>query len=318
MPIRLILGPLRGITHFTFRNVFTEHFSGFDTAMAPFIPSTRGNKASIRHFRDILPENNCQLKIIPQLLGKDPDDFIRAACQVHELGYDCVNWNLGCPMPTVTRKIRGSALLAHPDRIRRFLDRVIPALPCGLSIKTRLGYESPDDLLGLIPSLNAYPLTELIIHPRTAPQMYTPGTIDLERFAQCLESSRHQVVYNGDITNRDFFITLQRRFPSVSSWMIGRGAVANPFLAMQIKQSPLPFSPAARIRAFHDQLYSELRALYRSQGPVLGAMKELWKLMQASFYTEGRTITNILRAPCHQAYEHAVEKLFSTGKFIAA
>jgi tRNA-dihydrouridine synthase len=151
------------------------------------------------------------------------------------MGFSSVNWNLGCPAPLVAKKARGCGLLPHKDIIKRFLDGVIPKLPLPLSIKARLGYESPNELEALIPLFNDYPIKELIIHPRTGIQLYG-GTVDLDRFETCLNISKHTVVYNGDIVSVDTFIRLSKRFPSVNRWMTGRGIVRNPFLLTELRR----------------------------------------------------------------------------------
>jgi tRNA-dihydrouridine synthase len=184
---KLILAPIRGVTTAIYRSVYIKHFDGFDEALAPFIPTTIGDKISTSHLSDILPENNINgLPTTPQLIGNNAEDFVRMANHIHQLGYDSINWNLGCPYPTVVNKKRGAGLLPLPDKIEAFLDKVIPVLKCRLTIKTRLGLNNPDELIALIPLFNNYPVKELIIHPRTAKQSYS-GTVDLKRYGACLD-----------------------------------------------------------------------------------------------------------------------------------
>ena len=89
----------------------------------------------------------------------------------------------------------------------------------------------------LIPVFNRYPLKRIIVHPRTGVQMYA-GTVDLDAFESCLANITHPVVYNGDIHNLDRFRALEARFDKVSGWMVGRGILADPFLAETIKRAP--------------------------------------------------------------------------------
>ena len=230
----LVLAPIRGITDCHFRGLFQRHFPGFDSALAPFINPQRFASFTPKQLKDVLPWDNRELPITPQLLHTNPEDFLFVANRLQELGHTEVNWNLGCPAPMVTKKHRGSGLLPFPEQILAFLDHVLPQLPLKLSIKTRLGYAEKEELLSLLPRLDQYPLTEIIIHGRLGSQLYK-GTNDRDAFAQSLERSRHSIVYNGDITSKEIFQELQQRFPQVNKWMIGRGALANPFLAGEIK-----------------------------------------------------------------------------------
>ena len=113
----------------------------------------RQNRINRSHIKDILPENNHGMPVIPQIIGNDPAGFIQLATRCHELGYDTVNWNLGCPFPMVAEKRRGSGLLPHPGMIRAFLDEVMPAIPTRLSIKTRIGREKKAEIFHLLAHL---------------------------------------------------------------------------------------------------------------------------------------------------------------------
>ena len=157
----LYMAPLRGITDHLFRTLFTDHFGGFDLAVAPFISSKRDNVIKPKYIRDVLPENNLRLPVIPQILSKSAREFSVLANHLYDLGYETVNWNLGCPFPMVTKKFRGAGMLPHTDMIREFLDSSLSSLKGSLSIKIRLGWSSAADIFRLIPILNEYPIKEI-------------------------------------------------------------------------------------------------------------------------------------------------------------
>ena len=188
---------------------------------------------------------------MPQLIGKDPAQLRAMLRALRDLGHDAANLNAGCPWKFVARKGRGSGLLATPDVLRRMLDAACEEFPSTFSVKVRLGLEDGDRLLeACIPIFNGYPLSELIIHPRPARQMYE-GAPDLARLDAILPECRMPVVYNGDIFTLDDFLRVQRRYPSVSRFMIGRGVVADPLLPERIRAAlahpdspPPPRDPA--------------------------------------------------------------------------
>lgn len=283
----LVLAPLQGVTTAVFRRVFAGHFGGFDRAMAPFIATPHGRLPPLRRFRDILPENNRGAPpLVPQLLGKDGDDFRALANAIHdELGHSEVNWNLGCPSPTVTARGRGAGMLPHPDRVRAFLDAACAGLRCRLSVKLRLGMQRDDEALALADVLNAYPIVEVTIHPRTARQQYQ-GHADVARFADLKALLAHPVAYNGDVDTTAFARDVCARFPDLSSLMVGRGALANPWLPAAIRAGR-PERDAWHLpvlAAFHDDLFDAYRlALEGGAGPVLGRMKELWGYWAPAF-----------------------------------
>jgi len=309
LDVRLYMAPLRGVTTAPYRNLFADWFGGVDVALAPFISADGISRMKRAVFTDVLPENNSAPPLIPQLIGKTPEGLL-AACEVlRDLGYGEVNWNLGCPWPFVIRKRRGSGLLPHPDHICAVLDRIVPLAGCRISIKARLGTDRPDQLVGILPALDSYPLSGIVIHPRTAGQMYQ-GSVDLDAFADCLEATRHDVIYNGDIRTGEDFRLLSGRFSGVRGWMLGRGLVADPFLAAEIRCEPVK-KCADAIRCFHDELYGSYRERLQRPRSLLGRMKELWFYLSQSFSEGPAMLRDVQRSQSTRQYESVVDAFFN-------
>lgn len=307
LPPRLILAPIRGITDTIYRNAYSRYFAGLDLAIAPFVTTMQGKRK--KQLRDLDPEKNRNLTVIPQILSKNPLHFRELATTLSEMGYKEVNWNLGCPYPMVANKKRGSGLLPFPAEIKKFLEQ-ISGIELKLSIKTRLGYFQADEILKLLDIFNNFPLTELIIHPRTGKQMYT-GKVDLEMFDRCLALSRHPVIYNGDIVSRNDFIRMAERFSRVSGWMIGRGILADPFLAARIKNLPLPDSRTAQLRLFHDEIFTAYQQVLFGPGHILGRMKGLWFYLVHSFADSRKILKKIQKSKNIKQYNKIVEQIFT-------
>jgi len=306
---KLVLAPIRGITDCYFRTLFHRHFKGFDSALAPFINPQRHSSFHAGQLKDVLPAANLELKVTPQLLHTDPEDFLFLAKRLQKLGYTEVNWNLGCPAPMVAKKQRGSGLLPFPDKILSFLDQILPKLEIQLSIKTRLGYQNREELFYLLPQLDQYPLSEIIIHGRLGSQMYR-GEIDRSGFEQCLHLSKHAIVYNGDIVSKEVFTELQQQFPTIKRWMIGRGALANPFLPAEIRGNVVS-NKLEVLQSFHDELYSCYGGLLDGPAHLLGRMKQLWISLSAFFPPEQKTWKMIRKCKTEEKYKEIMTELFS-------
>lgn len=304
----LYLAPIRGITDWLFRSLFQRHFGGVDAAVAPFLNPLPQANMDLRQLRDLLPDHNRELPVIPQFLHTAPEGLIALAQCLRDLEYTHINWNLGCPAPMVTRKRRGSGLLPHPDAICSFLDAVLPRLPLQLSIKTRLGLNHPDELAALLPRLGDYPLKEIIIHTRLGRQLYR-GVTDPERFGQGLALSRHPLVYNGDIVDLESWQRLRRQFPTVQRWMIGRGLLADPFLALTIRgESYSDQEQVARLRAFHQELFAGYRQMLAGPSHLLGRMKQIWAYLANSFPDSARLWKKIKKAGTVERYLEVVDE----------
>jgi tRNA-dihydrouridine synthase len=290
----LILAPMRGITTLHYRNAFVRHFKGLDAEMAPFISTVSSERINPKLLKDVLPENNSELPLIPQVIGNKAADFVQMNVALHDLGYDEVNWNLGCPHKPIRKKRRGSGLLTYPDEVDSILDIVCSQSPCRISVKVRLGVSDKSELLKLIPVLNRYPLSEVIIHPRTAEQMYD-GSVDLDAFEESFQLLKHVVCYNGDINDLAFYQTVQKRFPTIERFMLGRGLLANPFLCEEIKSgNPSSSNAVERIAAFHEDVLSNYEGFLDGDHPVLGKMKEFWTY-QSTHLSNGRKMFKKLK-----------------------
>lgn len=307
----IYLAPIQGITDRIYRNVFPKYFSGVDCAMAPFISTSKRKKVENVILRELDPEINTGLPVIPQILSRDPEDFIPLADRLYQMGYTTVNWNLGCPFPVVVNKGKGSGMLCYPSAIERFLENTVPSIKAKLSIKLRIGLAYPDEILALIPIFNRYPVEELIIHPRTGKQMYE-GDVDLETFSRCIEISRHEIVYNGDIDSPGKFKMLSERFPSVKKWMIGRGILSDPFLAEEIR----PENRRSRedkikiIRSFHDELFAEYSKVMSGPAHITDKMKSIWTYLGSFFENGDKIRKKIHKAQNVKHYIDIVDSIF--------
>jgi tRNA-dihydrouridine synthase B len=310
----IYLAPIRGITDKIFRNIFPKYFQGFDLAIAPFICTFKTKKLKGTIDCEFGALQDTGIKTIPQIMGNDPDDFLSVANELNEIGYDQINWNLGCPYPKVTRKGRGSGMLIYPEKIDYFLDRVLSGSTFGVSVKLRLGMNCPDDILRIIPVLNRYPLQEIIIHPRTGQQMYT-GSVDLEAFEKCMAISRHTIVFNGDINSLANFEMLANRFKTVNRWMIGRGILKNPFLIEEIKKKTArsPESKSEQLFDFHNELFEEYSKIVTGPVHLISRMKAIWTYL-GHYFEDTQTIQRkIQRTENIKDYLNIVNSLFKNA-----
>ena len=135
--------PLEGITGYLYRNIHHKHFPGIDRYYSPFVVTRDGGIMKRKELRDILPENNREVTLIPQILTNHAENFLCAAETMYELGYQEVNLNLGCPSGTVTGKGRGSGFLKWENRskLAAFLRR-------DLSIRQAKDFDKNKNWLG--------------------------------------------------------------------------------------------------------------------------------------------------------------------------
>ena len=308
--ITIIMAPLQGFTDVTFRNVWARHFSGIDEAIAPFISTMGQQRLKPIRLKDVAPEDNRHLLVVPQILGNVAEDFIFLAQRLYEMSHKRINWNLGCPHSKIAKKHRGSGLLLYPAKIDDLLARIIPNISATLSVKIRLGRRAKDEIFDLLAMFDRHPLEEIILHPRTGIQMYE-GTSDHDAFEKAIHSSRHSFTYNGDIIDIPSFERVRDRFPDIKRFMIGRGILSNPFLAEEIKgTSQNTRSRLTRLRAFHDELFVEYEKLFSGPAHLAGRMKGFWGYLGPSFKNSKKTLKHILKTTSLPAYTDRVAEFF--------
>lgn len=245
--------------------------------MAPFVSAVSEKNVSRKLLKDILTENNTQNKIIPQILGNSAEAIVGTANAIKELGYEEVNLNLGCPYPMVTKKNRGAGLLRDTDNLDKLLEDVFSKINIRLSVKTRIGFESPDEIIKLMEIFNRYPMSELIVHPRVASQMYS-GRANIDVFVTLASLCKQTLVYNGDICSPAFFCELKKKLPDIDRWMIGRAAISNPFLPeMILKNILFPEDANDRFFRFHDDLYMAYKEKFHGPAHLIDRMKSFWR-----------------------------------------
>ncbi len=314
MSITLLSSPLQGFTDFRFRNAFHKYFGGIDTFYSPYIKLNGKLVVKGSYERDILPENNSTLEVIPQIITNDAEEFLFVAKYVQQFGYKELNWNLGCPYPMVAKCGMGSGLIRNTDQIEHILKRVHNETDIIVSMKMRMGYENPTEILDVFPILEQYPIKNIAIHARIGKQLYKGG-VDLDSFQKCLDTSKQKIYYNGDITSVAKFKELQERFPSIDHWMIGRGLIADPFLPSMIKNDTTEY-PKNRLEifeAFHDQIYREYDAYLQGPTPIRMKMLGFWEYFSESFSNPQKTFKKIKKAGNSKNYEAAVKEIFKNG-----
>ena len=311
MSITLLSSPLQGFTDFRFRNAFHKHFGGIDTFYSPYIKLNGKLVVKGSYERDILPENNSTLEVIPQIITNDAEEFLFVAKYVQQFGYKELNWNLGCPYPMVAKCGMGSGLIKNTDQIEHILKRVHNETDIIVSMKMRMGYENPTEILDVFPILEQYPIKNIAIHARIGKQLYKGG-VDLDSFQKCLDTSKQKLYYNGDITSVAKFKELQERFPSIDHFMIGRGLIADPFLPSMIKNNTTEY-PKNRFEifeAFHDEIYREYDAYLQGPTPIRMKMLGFWEYFSESFSNPQKTFKKIKKAGNSKNYEAAVKEIF--------
>lgn len=236
---RIVLAPMEGLADYTLRDILTRA-GGYDWCVTEFV---RVSSTVLPHsaFIRISPElkaSSCTRAGTPvriQLLGSDPDLLAANAAQLATLHPAGIDLNFGCPTPLINRNRGGAALLDEPELLYRIAAAVRAVVPQTIPVtaKMRLGIDSTERAIECALALESGGAQELVVHARTKKDGYRPPA-RWEWIARIRESVRVPVIANGEVWRRADYRTM-RDVTGCTDVMLGRGAVADPLLAMRIR-----------------------------------------------------------------------------------
>ncbi len=270
----LILAPMQDVTDAPFWRVMAR-YGGPDVYYTEYFrvhPDSRPE----RHILAAIDENPSGRPVIAQMIGQDIPSLVRTAGWLQKRAIAGIDLNLGCPAPIVCRKEAGGGLLRNPPKIDAILRELRAAVHLHFTVKTRLGYDRPEEFPALLEIFRAHAIDALTVHGRTVREMYGP-VVHYDAIAQAARVMPCPVFANGNV--RD--VESARRIAEITGaagLMIGRGAIRNPWIFQQIRDAAEgrePFVPTRPdLREYIEILHRETCvSAMREEGQV-GKMKK--------------------------------------------
>lgn len=276
---KIEFAPLQGYTDAIYRTIHNKVFGGINCYYSPFIRLEKGEVRQ-KDIKDILPENNENINLVPQIIVNSNEEFLKLTELVCNLGYKRIDINMGCPFPLQTKKGRGAALLQNTNHLEDIVESINSINDIDFSIKMRLGMDSAEDAKGALEIINKAKLHHLTIHPRIAKQQYK-GEIDYQTFDYIYQNCLHPIIYNGDILSQEDIYNIINIYPKIEGIMIGRGLLAKPYLAMELNKT-IRLSVSERlsmIMKLHDAIYDHYSSVMQGEHQLLLKMKTFWEYL---------------------------------------
>ena len=280
MSLPIHFAPLQGYTDDVYRRIHHELIGGITTYYTPFVRMEGGGIRS-KDMRDIRPEFNESVPVIPQIIVKSMKEFEYLTNVVQEKGYQEIDINMGCPFPMQAKHGRGSGLLAHTDTVQEIAKAISEKNNLSFSVKMRLGWENKEEWKPVLEILNDIPLRQITMHPRIGIQQYK-GTTDMEAFRECYNYCKHPLIYNGDITSIEGINKIEKEFPNLAGIMIGRGLLARPSLATEYASGKEMswLERRNQLHTMHERLMAHYETTANSEAQVHNRMRLFWEYME--------------------------------------
>lgn len=301
--MKVYFAPLEGLTDSTYRRLHHKYFPGVDRYYTPFFSPTSGRKLTPRELRELPPAYALDAEVIPQLLTKNAGDFLWMCEKFRDLGYREINLNTGCPSGTVTAKGKGAGMLKDLDSLAAFLDEIFEKATEDISVKTRIGFENPEEFPAILEIFNRFPIKELTVHPRVRSAFYK-GDVDMEMFRYALKNSRAPVCYNGNLNTLADIQKIASEFPNLQAAMVGRGLIGDPGMLTP------GGTDVAVLENFFEELLEEYLVHFGGSRNAMFRLKEHWRYVICKFENSEKLEKRLRKTTDLQEYKAITREIF--------
>ena len=275
LPI-LALAPMQDVTDLAFWKLISS-YGGADIYYTEYF-RVHATSTLDRSILRSITENPTGRPAIAQMIGNDIPSLVRTARELQNYPIAAVDLNLGCPAPVVYRKCAGGGLLRDPGHVDAILGALREAINTRFTVKTRIGFDSPEVFSGLLPIFAKHSLDLLTVHGRTVKEMYR-SEVHYDYIARAVAELPCPVLANGNIYSaRKATEVLQ--LTGARGLMIGRGAIRNPWIFHQFRQcerGETPFIPrGCDVLAYVRSLYE---AVCSPEVPEAAQVQKMKKYM---------------------------------------
>ena len=295
----IAFAPLQGYTDAVYRRAHHECAGGVDEYYTPFV---RIEKGAVREkdLRDTDPAACEGVPTVPQVIARDGDEFARLCDALQAQGWRRIDLNMGCPFPMQVKAGRGSGLLQHPERVAEIQEEMRCRPEVQFSVKMRLGQESENEGLTVMPVINEMPLVHVTLHPRLGRQQYK-GVADREAFARFMEVCRHPMVYNGDILEikNEELRMKNTAGAKLKGLMLGRGLLVRPWMLGDRELAEV-------LRDMHETVYRHAVEHLCGDNQTLARLHAFWEYPDIA----RRQKKAIMKATTLPRYREAVAAVF--------
>ena len=256
----LALAPMQDVTDLPFWKLMAT-YGGADVYFTEYfrVHSTSNLE---KYILKSITENPTGRPAVAQMIGNDVPSLVRTARELQQYPIAAVDLNLGCPAPVVYKKCAGGGLLRDPDRVDSILGALRDAVKIKFTVKTRIGFDSPNVFDELLPIFGRHSLDLLTVHGRTVYEMYRTE-VHYDFIARAVEAMSCPVLANGNVYSAQKAGEVLKT-TGAHGLMIGRGAIRNAWLFHQIRQRqrgetlfvPRGCDVLAYVRALYDAVCS--------------------------------------------------------------
>ncbi len=278
-PCPLLLAPMQGLTNRGLRHVYGTTVRP-DVLFTEFVRVRPGSEKPVAEADFIEATTAVQgVPLVVQVIGSADEGVIEATADLVSRGVRHINVNMGCPWGRMTSVLAGGGMFRAPESVAPMLRALRALVPGSLSVKTRTGIDDERQIFDVLPSFQDAGIDFLVVHSRTVAQRYR-GRANHALTAEVVRQIDLPVIANGDIrTAADARRVLEHT--GAAGLMLGRGAIADPFLFERIRglapEVPTDSARRAELAQVWADVLDHYEAMFAGQVQVLAKLRSLVK-----------------------------------------
>jgi tRNA-dihydrouridine synthase B len=308
----LALAPMQDVTDLPFWRLMST-YGGADVYFTEYFRVYAGSHLQ-KHILKSITANPTGKPVVAQMIGNDIPSLVRTARELQQHPIAAVDLNLGCPAPVVYRKCAGGGLLREPRQVDAILGALRDAVKIRLTVKTRIGFDSPAVFDELLPVFAKHSLDLLVVHGRTVREMYR-HQVHYEYIARAVTAVPCPVLANGNVHSAQNAADILKR-TGARGLMIGRGAIRNPWLFRQIRQhlrnEPVLLPRGSEVLEYVRALYEAVCSPGARESAQVQKMKKYMNHLGLGVDSDGQFLHHIRRVAtrvdffrvCEEFLEH--------------
>ena len=309
----LALAPMQDVTDLPFWKLMAA-YGGAGVYFTEYI-RVHATSNLERHILKSITENPTGRPVVAQMIGNDIPSLVRTVRELQQYPIAALDLNLGCPAPVVYRKCAGGGLLREPKRVDAILGALREAVKTRFTVKTRLGFDSPEVFSELLPIFAKHSLDLLTVHGRTVKEMYR-SEVHYEYIARAVAAVPCPVLANGNIYSAEKAASVLKT-TGARGLMIGRGAIRNPWLFHQIRQyqrgEPLFVPRGCDVLAYVRALYDAVCSPDVPEAAQVQKMKKYMNYLGVGAEPTGQFLHQIRRVSTKADFFRACEEFLDHG-----
>lgn len=307
----LAIAPMQDVTDLPFWRLMT----GYGGADLYFTEYFRVHTASnLEHWiLESITANPTGRPVIAQMMGNDIPSLVRTAKELQSYPVAAIDLNLGCPAPVVYRKCAGGGLLREPRRVDEILGALRDAVSIPFTVKTRIGFDTPDVFDELLSVFAKYPIDLLTVHGRTVKEMYG-AEVHYDFIARAVRELPFPVLANGNVHSARAAEEILA-VTGARGLMIGRAAIRNPWIFHQIRQrqsGETPYVPRGYdVLEYVRRLYDAVCSPTVRESAQVQKMKKYMNYLGAGVDAEGAFLFRIRRVTSRSEFFAVCEEFLN-------